>query len=88
MGNKASDHMYVEHGTVHSHTRVYKDEALLESHGKHPECITSLIIWWTHHIVGIEVFYDGISAGRHKGNEFEGGVVYSKELILAPGEHI
>ena len=38
-------------------------------------------------MVGIEFFYDGVSAGARMGSEHKAGVVY-QDFVLAPGEYI
>jgi hypothetical protein len=66
---------------------VYNDETELNKIGKVPHKITSIRIWSSEYIVGIEVFYDGVSAGARMGSEYFKGVVY-QDFILGKDEDI
>lgn len=59
MGSESSTHTYLEAGKHHGDTTAYKDETMLASIGKHPNCITAVRIWWSDFVVGMETFYDG-----------------------------
>eukprot|EP00344_Euplotes_crassus_P002747 CAMPEP_0197003528 /NCGR_PEP_ID=MMETSP1380-20130617/7758_1 /TAXON_ID=5936 /ORGANISM="Euplotes crassus, Strain CT5" /LENGTH=468 /DNA_ID=CAMNT_0042422051 /DNA_START=49 /DNA_END=1456 /DNA_ORIENTATION=- len=70
-----------------SDTVAYNDEDELAKIGKTPDKITAIRVWSSKYIVGMEVFYDGISAGARMGSEYLKGVVY-QDLTLGPGEDI
>lgn len=79
--------MYLEEGKHHPDTVVYKDEEQLEKLGKHPKTITAIWIWVDGFIVGIEVFYDGQSAGAKFGSAYHPGVAH-QDFVLEHGEQI
>lgn len=81
MGNQAANMMYLEEGKHHPDTVTYKDEEQLEAHGRHPNAITAVRVWVSDFIVGLEVFYDGQSAGPKFGSAYHPGVQY-KDLVL------
>ena len=81
------NHTYLEAGKHHGDTVAYKDEDMLASIGKHPTRITAVRVWWDKFVVGMEVFYDGTSAGARLGSEHTPGLVY-QDLILAEGEYL
>ena len=83
----SSSHTYLEAGKRHPDTKEYKDEDQLASIGKHPDTITQIRVWWQDFVVGMEVFYDGVSAGQRLGNHYSAGLVY-QDIVLAPGEYI
>jgi hypothetical protein len=86
MGGQES-HEYHEAGKRHGDTKAYKDEDVLASHGHMPNRITAIRVWWSEYCVGIEVFYDGVSAGARVGSEYSQGTVYS-DFVMAEGEYI
>ena len=70
------NHTYLEAGKHHGDTVSYNDEEQLEAIGAHPQRITAIRVWWEQFVVGMEVFYDGTSAGARLGSEHNGGLVY------------
>lgn len=81
------EYSYQEAGRWHADTVAYNDENELKKIGKHPKRITNIRVWSSEYIVGIEVFYDGISAGARMGSEYFKGVT-SSDFTLGPGEYI
>ena len=81
------EYSYYEAGKWHADTVKYNDESELKKVGKTPKRITQIRIWSSQYIVGIEVFYDGISAGARMGTEYSKGVVY-QDLVLQKNEDI
>ena len=73
MGN---DFKYQETGKRHPDTVSYDDQNELKKIGNHPNKITSIRVWSSEYIVGIEVYYDGVSAGARMGSEYSKGVVH------------
>lgn len=86
MGGQEST-VYHEAGKRHGDTKAYKDEDVLASHGVMPNRITAVRVWWSEYCVGMEVYYDGVSAGARMGSEYVHGTVYS-DFVLADGEYI
>ena len=84
MGAKTT---YLEAGKWHADTVSYNDEDELKKIGKDPNKITNIRIWSSEYIVGMEVFYDGISAGARMGSEYFKGVVY-QDFNLSHDEDI
>jgi hypothetical protein len=81
-------HDYLEAGKRHADTVAYKDEDMLSSVGhKHPDHITNIRIWWSEFVVGMEVFYDGVSAGTRLGTHHRGDLV-AQDFTLGQGEYI
>lgn len=81
------EYSYQEAGKWHADTKQYNDETELAKIGKAPKRITQIRIWASEYIVGMEVFYDGVSAGARMGSEYWKGV-YSQDLILGSDEYI
>lgn len=81
------EYSYQEAGKWHPDTVAYNDETELKRIGKTPHRITQIRVWSSEYIVGMEVFYDGTSAGARMGSEYYKGVVY-QDLILGKGEDI
>lgn len=78
---------YHEAGKWHPDTIAYDDKNELAKIGKTPDRITQIRIWGSQYIVGMEVFYDNVSAGARMGSEYTKGV-YSQDFTLSKGEHI
>ena len=78
---------YEEAGKWHSDTKIYNDETELARIGKRPNKITQIRVWSSEYIVGMEVFYDSVSAGARMGTEYYKGV-YSQDLTLGYDEYI
>jgi hypothetical protein len=55
-------------GKTHGDTVVYKDWELLQAGQTEPESITCVRVWHDDFIYGLEVFYDGKSAGERRPN--------------------
>ena len=71
MGSETS---YQDAGKKHADTITYNDQDVLSTKfgGKIPQTITNIRIWYSKYIVGMEVFYDGVSAGTWMGSDVAG----------------
>ena len=78
---------YHEAGKWHKDTVAYNDKDELAKIGKVPNKITQIRVWGSEYIVGMEVFYDNMSAGLRMGREYVKGV-YWNDFILSPDEEI
>lgn len=77
---------FFQSGKTHGDTVSYRDYDLLGAGAREPDGITAIRVWHDDHIYGIEVFYDGVSAGARKANNTH--PAHMSDLVLAPGEHI
>ena len=84
MGSSVS---YQEHGKHHADTQSYKDEDQLASIGAHPKKINAIRVWADTFIVGMEVFYDGVSAGARYGTHGTAGMV-QQDFLLGETEYL
>ena len=78
---------YEEAGKWNPDTIAYNDKEELARVGKVPKRITMIRVWYSEYIVGMEVYYDGVSAGARVGSNYYHGV-YSSDLVLSKGEDI
>jgi len=78
---------YQEAGQWHADTVAYNDEDELKKIGRDPKKITQIRVWSSEYIVGIEVFYDNISAGARMGTEYLKGTIY-QDFALGHDEDI